>query len=129
MMVMACWKPMTRGTLCIGLKHRKQNLFTAERRALFGGVALLLFVTCLAAQASDPQWQHLSSATGDLPVPGPGTEQTACIVGDFDQDGTNDFILAFRKTAPALVWYRRNPPGWDRSVIESNFLTVEAGGA
>ena len=64
-----------------------------------------------------------------MPTPGPSTEQTACVVGDFDKNGTNDFILAFRKTAPALVWYRRNPHGWDRFVIESNFLTIEAGGA
>jgi hypothetical protein len=31
--------------------------------------------------------------------------------------------------APALVWYRRTAAGWDRYVIEKDFLTVEAGGA
>jgi hypothetical protein len=38
-------------------------------------------------------------------------------------------VISFRKVAPALVWYRRTAAGWDRVVIEPEFLTVEAGGA
>src|SRR5438445_10270748 len=83
----------------------------------------------LAAHAADPQWKLLSSSTGDLPIPGPSTEQTGAVVADFGNDGTNDFILSFRKVAPALVWYRHAGAGWSRVVIETNFLTVEAGGA
>lgn len=79
--------------------------------------------------AAELQWKHLSSSTGDLPVPGPSTEQTGVVVADFNKDGTNDFVISFRKVAPALVWYRRTGTGWDRSVIEPAFLTVEAGGA
>ena len=30
---------------------------------------------------------------------------------------------------PALVWYRRSPSGWDRYIIEKDFLPIEAGGA
>jgi hypothetical protein len=89
-------------------------------------IALLLAV---AADAAEPHWRHLSSSTGDLPVPGPSTEQTGAIVADFDKDGTNDFILSFRTVAPALVWYRPGATGWTRLVIETNFLTIEAGGA
>ncbi|HLH56867.1 MAG TPA: VCBS repeat-containing protein [Verrucomicrobiae bacterium] len=89
-------------------------------------LALLSVVSCAAA---DPQWKHLSSAAGDLPVPGPSPEQTGAVVADFDKDGTNDFVLSFRKVAPALVWYRRAGQGWDRYVIDPSFLTVEAGGA
>ncbi len=88
-----------------------------------------LFLAPLSAPAGDPKWKHLSSATGDLPVPGPSTEQTGALVADLDKDGTNDFVLRFRKVAPALVWYRPTSNGWDRFVIETNFLTVEAGGA
>ena len=51
------------------------------------------------------------------------------IVADLDRDGVNDFVLSFRQKAPALVWYRRNPAGWSRYVIEKEYLTVEAGGA
>jgi sugar phosphate isomerase/epimerase len=76
-----------------------------------------------------PQWQHLSSKTGDLPVPGESTQQTGALIVDADQDGRNDFVLSFRQKAPALVWYRRTDQGWDRYVIEKDFLTVEAGGA
>jgi hypothetical protein len=86
-------------------------------------------LTAIIVRAADPQWKLLSSSTGDLPVPGTSTEQTGAVVADFDRDGTNDFIISFRKVAPALVWYRRTAIGWDRYVIETNFLTVEAGGA
>jgi FG-GAP-like repeat len=84
---------------------------------------------CIAGLAAEPHWRHLSSATGDLPVPGRSSQQTGALVADLDKDGTNDFVLSFRQVAPALVWYRRRPGGWERYVIETNFLTVEAGGA
>ncbi len=92
---------------------------------------LLVFLisSCFAARGGEPQWVHLSSRTGELPVPGPSTEQTGALIADLDKDGTNDFVLSFRKVAPAVVWYRRNASGWARYVIETNFLTVEAGGA
>lgn len=80
-------------------------------------------------QASGLRWQHLSSRHGDLPVPGESTQQTGALVADLDKDGLNDFVLSFRMIAPALVWYRRTGNGWDRYVIENDFLTVEAGGA
>ena len=86
---------------------------------------LTLFTTgCLA----DVTWKHLSSKTGDLPVPGTSTQQTGAVVGDLAKDGVNGFVLSFRQTGPALVWYRPTKHGWDRYVIENQFLTVEAGG-
>ena len=91
------------------------------------GCAAASFVFGVAA--AEPQWRHLSSRTGDLPEPGPSTEQTGALIADLDRDGTNDFVISFRKVAPALVWYRHTPAGWDRYMIETNFLTVEAGGA
>jgi hypothetical protein len=78
---------------------------------------------------AEVRWRHLSSSRGDLPVPGPSTQQTGAVVADLDRSGVNDFVLSFRQKAPALVWYRRRNQGWDRYVIESEYLTVEAGGA
>ena len=91
----------------------------------------LVFLAALTAQgyAGEPVWTHLSSANGELPVPGTSTEQTGALIADLDKDGTNDFVISFRKVAPALVWYRRTGTGWDRYVLEPDFLTVEAGGA
>jgi hypothetical protein len=86
-----------------------------------------------AAESKTPtaiEWKHLSSKTGDLPVPpGGSTQQTGCVVADFDKDGVNDFVLSFRQKPPALVWYRRTASGWNMQVIEQDYLTVEAGGA
>src|SRR5437667_4502040 len=99
---------------------RRPIQFIAEIPALFAAA------TCLAA---DPAWLHLSSTNDALPMPGPSTQQTGALVVDLDKDGTNDFVLSFRQKPPALAWYRRKSDGWERLVIEKDYLTVEAGGA
>src|SRR5262245_45409201 len=68
---------------------------------------LLCLVVCVSLGRAEGPWRHLSSKTGDLPVPGTSTQQTGAVVADLDKDGVNDFVLSFRQTAPALVWYRR----------------------
>ncbi len=84
----------------------------------------------LSAAEPTIHWQHLSSTKGDLPTPPGGSfQQTGAVVGDFDGDGVNDFILSFRQKPPALAWYRRTATGWDLYVIDKDYLTVEAGGA
>jgi hypothetical protein len=80
-------------------------------------------------EASGLRWLHLSSRHGDLPVPATSRQQTAAVVADLDKDGRKDFVLAFREKGPALVWYRQTASGWDRYVIEKEYLTIEAGGA
>jgi sugar phosphate isomerase/epimerase len=79
-------------------------------------------------EASGLLWQHLSTRNGDLAVPSKSAQQTGDVVGDLAGDGVKGFVLSFRQQAPALVRYRRNKTGWDRYVIEKDFLTVEAGG-
>lgn len=93
------------------------------------GAASALTLWLAPALGAEMEWRHLSSETGDLPVPGRSTQQTGVVVADFSGDGINDFVLSFRKVAPALVFYRRTGTGWDRLVIEPEFMTVEAGGA
>jgi hypothetical protein len=114
-----------------GRGNSRAPLVIEKRHYLLLLLGMILFVWPghLGARAADPQWQHLSSSTGDLPVPGTSLQQTGALVADLDRDGTNDFVLSFRQVAPALVWYRRTATNWDRYVIETNFLTIEAGGA
>jgi hypothetical protein len=88
--------------------------------------ALLAFVL-LACHAQTGSWTHLSTKTGDLEPPNSGTEQTSAIVLDIDKDGVNDFVITERTAAPSVVWYRRNPRGWKRYVIEKEALHIEAG--
>jgi len=74
-------------------------------------------------------WQHFSTATGDLPVPNPGKEQTALLVADLDKDGINDFVVTERTSAPSVSWYRKSAKSWDKFVIEARPMNIEAGSA
>jgi hypothetical protein len=86
-------------------------------------------LTITFAQASELRWNHMSSARNDLPVPSPVAGiQSGSLVGDFDEDGTNDFILAFADGAPALVLYRGGT-NWSTLQIETEQLPIASGGA
>jgi hypothetical protein len=88
-----------------------------------------LILTCalLPAQSVSPAWTLLSSATGALPAPNSGTEQTSCTVFDIDGDKVNDFVITERTTAPGVVWYRRGGTGWTRYVVDAGITYIEAG--
>ena len=74
-------------------------------------------------------WTHLSSEIGDIPSPGPSIQQTASLILDVDMDGTNDFIIGSRKKGPSLLWFKKDPAGWTKYIIETETLPIEAGGA
>ncbi|MFO8015085.1 MAG: VCBS repeat-containing protein [Phycisphaerae bacterium] len=104
---------------------------TAARRPCAGRwLAAAALVTCLAAGTAQARvtWVRKSSTTGDLPVPNPGSQQTCCVVGDFDQDGVTDFAVGERTRTPSVVWYKFNGKGWDRFVVDDKPLKPEAGG-
>jgi hypothetical protein len=105
-------------------------------------VAAVLFVFAVSACAYEPsesgprvsdtptfEWRHLSTINTDLPVPNPGNQQTATAVFDVDNDGINNFLIAERTQAPAVVWYRYTGRGWSRYVVEGEALRIEAGSA
>ena len=74
-------------------------------------------------------WSHLSSESGDLEPPSLSLQQTASLVLDIDLDGINDFVIAIRRDpGPSVVWYRRNPTGWEKYLIDNSPLDIEAGG-
>ncbi len=79
--------------------------------------------------AADPKWTFLSSSKGDLPDPGGSDQQTGLLVAQLSRQRASDFVISYRVKGPALVWFRRDGAAWKRSVIEPEFLTVEAGGA
>jgi hypothetical protein len=90
---------------------------------------LVLVTACFAAPPGSIRWTHLSSAIGDLPNPGGSNQQTGLLIANLDKAPAASLVLSYRVAAPALVWMRRSGRGWDRYVIEKEFLTVEAGGA
>ncbi|MBI1389830.1 MAG: hypothetical protein GC154_15430 [bacterium] len=109
------------------MNNRKRTFISFVSSATLAIV--LCFTCCIDAASAPVKWKHLTSKNGDLPVPGKSTQQTGALIGDFDGDGVNDFIISCRQVAPALVWFRRVDDGWKRIVIENEYLTVEAGGA
>lgn len=98
------------------------------RLVLFHIFSLLCFsllgVFSLSGQIT---WEHISSKTGKLEVPNAGKQQTSAAVGDFDNDGKNDFCITERTTAPGVVWYRRMEDGWKRYIVEDSVCFIEAG--
>jgi hypothetical protein len=98
-------------------------------RSVSGKVIVLLFILtfCLAANA-EVTWQRKSSATGDMPTPNGGKQQTCCIVMDIDKDGIDDFVVGERTQTPSVVWYKYNGKGWDKFVIDNTRKNPEAGG-
>ncbi|MGQ9574531.1 MAG: FG-GAP repeat domain-containing protein [Thermoguttaceae bacterium] len=79
--------------------------------------------------AARPTWTCLSSASGHLPAPNFGQQQTALLVLDIDKDGIDDFVIAERTRGPSVVWYKYQPHRrWNRFVVETEPLHIEAGG-
>jgi hypothetical protein len=78
---------------------------TSTAQALVAVIASAISLSGVAAaDLPRPDWKHLSSKTWDLPVPpGGSTPQTGAVVGDFDGDGGNDFILSFSPAASRLA--------------------------
>ncbi len=74
------------------------------------------------------KWKHLSTKTGDLPIPNPGNQQTACLVLDIDIDGITDFVITERTKNTSVTWYKFNGKGWDKHIIDNTPLHIEAGG-
>jgi hypothetical protein len=92
-------------------------------------LSILFFFLALSFYNSDCQtrWELISSKNGSLEPPNPGKQQTSAAVGDFDNDGINDFCISERTAAPGLVWYRRIADGWKRYIVEDSVCFIEAG--
>ena len=88
-------------------------------------VLYCLFVFC--AEAAEVRWLHLSTATNHLPLPSTAKVQTGSVTGDFDNDKTNDFVLAFADAGPALVLYHR-ATNWTTLPIEIEPLPIAPNG-
>lgn len=91
--------------------------------------AALLAVASAQTPPREVQWTHLSSKSGDLPVPPGSDQQTFCLTLDVNRDRRTDFVIGCRGKAPALVWYRRQPRGWSVLPIDTEATPIEAGGA
>jgi len=91
---------------------------------------LIVFVTAgLLPGAAAVRWTHLSSVTGELPVPDAAPEPTASLLVDLDHDGDQDIVVGARHAGPCLVWYRWEGRRWRRYVLDASAQRIEAGGA
>lgn len=86
-------------------------------------------VFCLISNVSYSQtWMFNSTSNGYIPIPWQSTEQTASLLTDIDNDGADDIVLANRKSGPSLIWYKKSKSRYEKKIIESEMLTIEAGG-
>jgi len=90
---------------------------------------LIILVFLFSSSLAEVRWAHLSSDFSDLPVPSVGAEPTASLLVDLDRNGSEDIVVAARKSGPCVVWYRRLVKRWQRYVIDDTFQKIEAGGA
>jgi hypothetical protein len=114
----------------------RQDLKIEARPHIIGLFIVVLLSgagTSAAAQAGPVCWKHLSTATGDIPLPAAGSGelgQAASLVLDIDKDGINDFVIVVWHSSQTVAWYRHVPGGWAKYVIEnSSAIQLEAGGA
>lgn len=91
-------------------------------------VILIGVLSVLTVSGAQVRWLHLSSATNHLPLPFTAKLQTGSLVGDFDGDKTNDFILSFADAGPALVLFRGGT-NYTTLAIELESLPIATGGA
>lgn len=82
-----------------------------------------------ALSGESTTWRHLSTTKNDLELPNVGNQQTASLIADVDQNGSQDFFITERTQAPSVVLYLHNGSGWDRLVVEKEPLRIEAGSA
>jgi hypothetical protein len=116
----------------LALKIFKQGRAGMKIRMIAVGMlaATICFIACgwASQEIETTRFRHLSTITSDLPKPNNGDQQTASLVLDIDKDGINDFVIAERTKAPAVVWYHRGPNGWTRYIVDNEPLHIEAGG-
>lgn len=74
-------------------------------------------------------WKHLSTKTGEIPATNGGSQQTSCLVGDFDKDGTAEIMMTDRSVVPSVIMYKYKNGKFVKSVIDNEPLRIEAGNA
>lgn len=86
-----------------------------------------------SAPTARPTWAHYSSATGidTIPDPAGATEQTMSHVGDFNDDGRDDFVIGSRNSGAKIeLWISNSDTTWTKYLIDNRTDTrPEAGGA
>ena len=71
-----------------GVKTRVRNSIMADVRIMFRAMVLLGGLLLAGVACGQVKWERRSVAG-----PNGGNQQTACIVGDFDKDGVEEYSL------------------------------------
>ena len=92
---------------------------------------ILVFSPLLAmSQTYDKNdWKLISTHNGKLEIPNPGGKQTSCMVLDVDQDCLKEIFISERSQAPSVVMYKSKGKIWQKYLVDSIALNIEAGGA
>jgi beta-lactam-binding protein with PASTA domain len=90
-------------------------------------LTLFVFLPLAKAQIEPVSWTHLSSATGDLPVPPNNSGQSGLRVVDLDQNGQSDYIITLWSAAETVVWYRHIGDSFEKYVIDTETPNLSHG--
>lgn len=95
-----------------------------EARILILTMILILFMHPRIT-GQEVQW----TIKDDIQPPNKGDQQTASQVLDIDNDGVDEFVITERTGSPSVVWYDYDGTTWERNIVDSQPLHIEAGGA
>ncbi len=90
--------------------------------ALF--IVLLINSSINAQTTGSVQWQKITAPSANT-----HPNQTASQVFDVDGDGIKDIIIATRRSANAIAWYKKTGSTYTKYTIETGQVDIEAGGA
>lgn len=77
------------------------------------------FTTTAVQQGIMNQWEHRSSATGQLPTPPMSNGQSGFKTVDLDGDGHMDYLMTLWDAPENLLWYRKTGNTYQKFVLDT----------
>jgi hypothetical protein len=94
-------------------------------------IAIMLMVNVLLAQESKTSYnfKRISTSYGDIELPNKGKIQVNCLVADFNNNKTNDFIIVEKtENQSVTIFTKTDENKWERNIIERRSIPAAESG-